>query len=87
MKALDINPYNRPDGIDRDGYRGDANSTVRVSNAVIDHGQMDITADEIYANGIHLNFGKDGYTQGFDPSPNKVQGVYVENGPNIGNTK
>ena len=83
VKALDINPYTRPDGIDRDGYRGDANSTVRITNAVIDNGTLDITADQIYANGIHVDFGKDGFVKEVDPSTNPVQGVVVEDGPNI----
>ena len=49
LKALDINKFTRPDGEDVNGYYGYADSTVRVNNAVLDNGKMDITADNIYA--------------------------------------
>jgi hypothetical protein len=75
LAALDINKFTRPDGEDVDGYYGYADSTVRVNNAVLDNGKLDITADEIYANGVHVNFGKDGFTKEVDPSTNPVIGT------------
>jgi len=76
LKALDINHNIRPTDELVDGnHEAWANSTVTVHNAVIDKGKMDITADEIYANGIHTTFNKDGFTKNRDNSTNKVQGI------------
>jgi hypothetical protein len=75
LKALDINHNVRPTDEIVDGHEAWANSTVKVNNAVLDKGKMDITADEVYANGIHVNFGKDGYTKEVDNSTNKVVGA------------
>ncbi|RAI10639.1 MAG: hypothetical protein DK841_07465, partial [Candidatus Melainabacteria bacterium] len=74
LKALDINKNIRPDGVDVDGYYAYADSTVRVNNAVLDNGKLDITADQIYANGIHVDFGQNGFTKEKDDSTNKVIG-------------
>ena len=76
VKALDINHNIRPTEETLDGgYEAWANSTVRIDNAVLDKGKLDITADEIYANGIHATFNKDGFTKVKDPTTNKVQGT------------
>lgn len=76
VKALDINHNIRKTEKTLDGgYEAWANSTVRIDNAVLDKGKLDITADEIYANGIHATFNKDGFTKVKDPSTNKVQGT------------
>lgn len=76
VKALDINHNIRQTEKTLDGgYEAWANSTVRIDNAVLDKGKLDITADEIYANGIHATFNKDGFTKVKDPTTNKVQGT------------
>ena len=82
LKALDINHNIRKTEAQIDNpqagtgkYEAYAGSMVRVNNAVLDNGTMDITADEIYANGIHVNFGKDGYIKERDNSTNKVIGA------------
>lgn len=76
VKALDINHNIRKTEKTLDGgYEAWANSTVRIDNAVLDKGKLDITADEIYANGIHAAFNKDGFTKVKDPTTNKVQGT------------
>ncbi len=76
VKALDINHNIRKTEKTLDGgYEAWANSTVRIDNAVLDKGKLDITADEIYANGIHATFNKDGFTKVKDPITNKVQGT------------
>ena len=76
VKALDINHNIRQTEETLDGgYEAWANSTVRIDNAVLDKGKLDITADEIYANGIHATFNKDGFTKVKDPTTNKVQGT------------
>lgn len=76
VKALDINHNIRKTEKTLDGgYEAWANSTVRIDNAVLDKGKLDITADEIYANGIHATFNKDGFTKVKDPTTNKVQGT------------
>ena len=76
VKALDINHNIRPtEETLNGGYEAWANSTVRIDNAVLDKGKLDITADEIYANGIHATFNKDGFTKVKDPTTNKVQGT------------
>ena len=76
VKALDINHNIRPTEETLDGgYEAWANSTVRIDNAVLDKGKLDITADEIYANGIHATFNKEGFTKVKDPTTNKVQGT------------
>ena len=76
VKALDINHNIRKTEKTLDGgYEAWANSTVRIDNAVLDKGKLDITADEIYANGIHATFNKEGFTKVKDPTTNKVQGT------------
>lgn len=76
VKALDINHNIRQTEKTLDGgYEAWANSTVRIDNAVLDKGKLDITADEIYANGIHATFNKEGFTKVKDPTTNKVQGT------------
>lgn len=76
VKALDINHNIRKTEKTLDGgYEAWANSTVKIDNAVLDKGKLDITADEIYANGIHATFNKDGFTKVKDPTTNKVQGT------------
>lgn len=76
VKALDINHNIRQTEETLDGgYEAWANSTVRIDNAVLDKGKLDITADEIYANGIHATFNKDGFTKVKNPTTNKVQGT------------
>ena len=76
VKALDINHNIRQtEETLEGGYEAWANSTVRIDNAVLDKGKLDITADEIYANGIHATFNKDGFTKVKDPTTNKVQGT------------
>lgn len=76
VKALDINHNIRQTKETLEGgYEAWANSTVRIDNAVLDKGKLDITADEIYANGIHATFNKDGFTKVKDPTTNKVQGT------------
>ena len=63
ITALDINKNTRPKGEDLNGYRGWANSTAKVENAVLDNGTLDITADNVYANGIEAHFNKDGFSK------------------------
>ena len=76
VKALDINHNIRPtEELVDGGHEAWANSEVRIDNAVLDKGKLDITADEIYANGIHATFNKEGFTKEKDPSTNKVQGT------------
>ena len=76
VKALDINHnIRKTEETLEGGYEAWANSTVRIDNAVLDKGKLDITADEIYANGIHATFNKDGFTKVKDPTTNKVQGT------------
>ncbi len=76
VKALDINHNIRQtEETLEGGYEAWANSTVKIDNAVLDKGKLDITADEIYANGIHATFNKDGFTKVKDPTTNKVQGT------------
>lgn len=76
VKALDINHNIRQtEETLEGGYEAWANSTVRIDNAVLDKGKLDITADEIYANGIHATFNKEGFTKVKDPTTNKVQGT------------
>ena len=96
LKALDINKSVRPNGTNLDGYYAYANSTVRVGNAVIDNGTVDITADRIFANGIAVDFGRNGYTKTTDPSTGKMIGtseiptghaVRPEDVENIGRSK
>lgn len=75
LKALDINHNIRPtDELVDNGHEAWANSTVIVKNAVLDKGKLDITADNVYANGIEVHFGKDGYTKTKDPNTNPVIG-------------
>lgn len=52
-----------------------ADSEVRIDNAVLDKGTLEITADNIYANGIVAHFNKDGFTKERDNSTTKVQGT------------
>ncbi len=84
VKALDINKNIRPDGVDVDGgYYGMADSTVIVHNAVIDNGKMEITADNIYANGIYAGFNQHGFSKKEDNRTNKVIGVVDPDSFNI----
>lgn len=73
LKALDINKYARDNNLPH-SKRG-AKSTVRVANATLDNGTMDITADEIYANGIHVKFNKYGNVKEQDDSTSEVLGA------------
>lgn len=76
LKALDVNPYTRDENKTYTLIYGkDANSTVKVKNAVLDGGSMDITADEVYANGVHISFGENGYLKEEDNSTNAVIGA------------
>ncbi len=75
LKALDINHNIRPtEELVDNGHEAWADSTVRVKNVVLDKGKLDITADNVYANGIEAHFGKDGFTKAADPSTNPVIG-------------
>ncbi len=75
VKALDINHNIRPTTNIVDGkYEGMADSTVRIDNAVLDKGKLDITADNVYANGVAAHF-KDEFTKVKDESTNKVIGT------------
>ena len=76
VKALDINHNIRPTEELVDGnHEAWADSEVRIDNAVLDKGTLEITADNIYANGIVAHFNKDGFTKEKDNSTNKVQGT------------
>ena len=84
VKALDINHNIRPTEELVDGnHEAWANSTVRIKNAVIDNGKMNIVADNVYANGIYAGFNKDGFTKKKDDSTNKVTGVVDPDSFNI----
>ncbi len=75
IKALDINHNIRPtEKILDGGYEAWAGSNVRINNAVLDNGTLDVTADNVYANGIAAHFGKDGFSKEVDPSTNNVIG-------------
>ena len=74
VKALDINKFIRPNGEMVEGYYAWADSTVRITNAKLDGGNLDITADNIYANGVAAHF-KDEFTKVADASTNKVEGT------------
>ncbi|MCM1338370.1 MAG: leukotoxin LktA family filamentous adhesin [Muribaculaceae bacterium] len=76
VKALDINHNIRPTEELVDGkHEAWANSTVRIKNAVVDNGKLEITADNVYANGIYAGFNKSGFTKKEDNSTNKVKGI------------
>ncbi len=84
VKALDINHNIRPtEELVDNGHEAWANSTVRIKNAVIDNGKMEIVADNIYANGIYAGFNKDGFTKKKDDSTNKITGVVDPDSFNI----
>ena len=84
VKALDINKTVRPNGTDVDGgYYGYADSVVRINDGKLDKGQLDVVADNIYANGVATHLGKDGFSKEPDPSTNKIEGISVSNGPDI----
>ena len=83
VKALDINHNIRPTEaeieVPRAGegtYEAYANSTVKITNAVVDKGHMDITADNVYANGIEAHFNKDGFSKIENNITNKTDGVF-----------
>jgi len=75
VAALDINKNIRPNGEDLNGYYGYADSTVKIENAVLDNGTLDITADNIYANGIEAHFNKDGFSKAVNDLTNPVIGA------------
>ena len=76
LKALDINHNIRPtQEVLEGGYEAYADSTVRVDNAVLDNGTMDITADNIYANGVAAHFNQEGFSKVADDSTSKVKGA------------
>ncbi|MBP3821061.1 leukotoxin LktA family filamentous adhesin [bacterium] len=75
VKALDINKKIRPNGSNIDGYYAYADSTVKINNAQLDNGTLDITADKIYANGVVAYMGKDGFKKEADPTTNPVVGA------------
>ena len=83
VKALDINHNIRPTEaeieVPKAGeglYEAYADSTVKITNAVVDKGHMDITADNIYANGIEAHFNKDGFSKKENNITNKTDGVF-----------
>lgn len=76
LTALDINHNIRPTQELVDGnHEAYAQSEVTVKNAVLDNGQMDITADNIKANGIELTSNKDGVEKRRNTATNKVVGA------------
>jgi len=75
LAALDINKNIRPDGEMVDGHYAWADSTVTVHNAQLDNGTLDITADNIYANGIEAHFNKDGFSKAVNDLTNPVIGA------------
>ncbi len=76
VKALDINHNIRPtEELVDGGHEAWAGSTVRIKNAVLDNGTLDITADHVYANGVVAHFGKEGFSKEADPSTNPVIGA------------
>ena len=76
VKALDINHNIRPtEELVDGGHEAWAGSTVRIDNAVLDNGTLDITADNVYANGIAAHFNKDGFSKVRDNSTSKVKGT------------
>jgi hypothetical protein len=76
LKALDINHNIRPTEELVDGnHEGYAQSEVKVKNAVLDDGTMDITADIIKANGIELKADKTGVVKQRNNETNKVAGA------------
>ena len=79
VKALDINHNIRPTEEIVDGHEAWAGSSVTVHNATIDNGTLDITADNIYANGIEVHF-TDEFTKNPNDKTSKVQGVVTGDG-------
>ena len=75
LAALDINKNIRPDGEMVDGHYAWADSTVTVRNAQLDNGTLDITADNIYANGVEAHFNRDGFSKQENNSTNPVIGA------------
>ena len=76
LMALDINHNIRPTQELVDGnHEAYAQSEVTVKNAVLDNGKMDITADNIKANGIELTSNKDGVVKRRNTATNKVVGA------------
>ena len=76
LKALDINHNLRPTAELVDGnHEGYAQAEVKVKNAVLDNGKMDITADIIKANGIELRADKNGVVKQRNTETNKVSGA------------
>ena len=79
VKALDINKNIRPNGNyntpEYPGYYAYADSTVKINDGRLDNGKLDVTADNIIANGVKVNFGKDGFTKTPDPSTSKIEGT------------
>lgn len=76
LKALDINHNLRPTQELVDGnHEGYAQAEVKVKNAVLDNGTMDITADIINANGIELRADKTGVVKHRSTETNKVAGA------------
>ena len=76
VAALDINKNIRSDGkVVNGGYWGYADSTVKITNAVLDNGTLDITADNIYANGIEAHFNKNGFSKVENNSTKPVIGA------------
>ena len=68
VKALDINHNIRPtEELVDGGHEAWAGSSVKIDNAVLDKGTLDITADNIYANGVAVHFNKDGFSKTVDP--------------------
>ena len=69
LKALDINKNTRVD-------KNWADSIVKVENGSLqDGGEMTITADNIYADGVYISLGKDNYgTRVADDSTNEIEG-------------
>lgn len=76
LMALDINHNIRPTQELVDGnHEAYAQSEVTVKNAVLDNCKMDITADNIKANGIELTSNKDGVVKRRNTATNKVVGA------------
>ena len=75
VKALDINHNIRPtEELVDNGHEAWAGSTAKVKNVVLDRGKLDITADRVIANGIDVDFGRNGYTKVRSDETNPVIG-------------
>ena len=90
VKALDINhnirttdaTIKQPE-IDDGDFEAYAGSKVKIENAVIDEGKLAIHADDIRANGVHVNFGRDGYVKEPDTTTSTVKGINDPDSANL----